>query len=138
MNNNRFPSKEAVNALRARFPIGTRVELVRMNDPHTTLKPGDQGTVQSIDDIGTVFVDWDNGSGLGVVYGEDVIKRITKVSAKVVEEIMALRKLPDCPNMFDTRAVQRLAFEHDFYHLVTFIESDAKAYARFILTGDEG
>ena len=138
MNNNRFPSKEAVNAPRKRFPIGARVELVRMSDPYTTLKPGDQGSVQSIDDTGTVFCDWDNGSGLGAVYGEDVIKRIPKVSAKVVEEIMALRKLPDCPNMFDTRAVQRLAFEHDLCHLVTFIESDAKAYAQFILTGDEG
>ena len=76
MNNNRFPSKEAVAALRARFPIGTRVELVRMDDPHTTLKPGDQGTVQWVDDCGSIFCDWDNGSGLGIVFGVDVVKKL--------------------------------------------------------------
>ena len=58
------------------YPIGTRVELVSMNDPFTKLMPGEQGTVQFIDDIGTVFVNWDCGSGLGVAYGEDVIRKI--------------------------------------------------------------
>jgi len=47
-----------------------------MNDPYTKLVPGDQGTVQFIDDIGTIFVNWDCGSGLGVAYGEDIIRKI--------------------------------------------------------------
>ena len=34
------------------------------------------GTVAVIDDIGTVHVDWDNGSGLGLVYGEDKFHKI--------------------------------------------------------------
>ena len=44
--------------------------------PHTKLMPGEQGTVQFIDDIGTIFVNWDCGSGLGVAYGEDIIRKI--------------------------------------------------------------
>jgi len=68
-----FPRKEIVEAVRARYPVGTRVELVSMNDPYSRLKPGDRGTVESVDDTGTVFVSWDCGSGLGVVYGEDKI-----------------------------------------------------------------
>lgn len=51
-----FPRKEIVEAVRARYPVGTRVELVSMDDPYSKLKPGDRGTVKSVDDTGTVFV----------------------------------------------------------------------------------
>lgn len=47
--------------------VGDRVRLVRCNDPYTRLKPGDEGTVSFIDDMGTVFVNWDSGSSLGLV-----------------------------------------------------------------------
>jgi len=73
---NKFPSKETVERIRKQYPSGTRVELVSMNDPYTKLKPGDQGTVNFVDDIGTVFINWDCGSTLGAAYGEDVIRRI--------------------------------------------------------------
>ena len=73
-----FPSKEIVNNLRENFPEGTRVELVHMNDPFTKLMPGDKGTVRFVDDAGTIFVRWDNGSGLGVAYGEDSCRKITE------------------------------------------------------------
>ena len=69
-----FPKKEIVEAVRARYPAGTQVALVSMADPYSRLKPGDRGTVNHVDDTGTVFVDWDCGSGLGVVYGEDRIR----------------------------------------------------------------
>jgi len=72
----KFPNKETVVRVRKQYPRGTRVELVTMTDPYSTLKPGDQGTVDFVDDTATVFVLWDNGSTLGVVYGEDVIKRL--------------------------------------------------------------
>lgn len=71
-----FPSRETVERLRKQYPAGTHVELVSMNDPYTTLKPGDQGTVRHVDDIGSVFVRWDNGSGLAAAYGEDIIRII--------------------------------------------------------------
>lgn len=71
---NKFPAREIVEQVRERYPSGTRVELVSMNDPYSKLKPGDQGTVNFVDDIGTVFINWDCGSSLGAVYGEDVIK----------------------------------------------------------------
>ena len=71
-----FPSRETVASIRSQYPVGTRVELVSMDDPYTKLKAGDQGTVRRVDDIGSVFIRWDNGSALAAVYGEDVIKRI--------------------------------------------------------------
>ena len=71
-----FPSKGVVERLRRMYPAGTRIELISMNDPYTKLIPGDRGTVEFVDDIGTIHVRWDCGSGLGVAYDEDVIRKI--------------------------------------------------------------
>ena len=72
-------SKKALKELREKYPQGTRVELIKMNDPYNTkLIPGSQGTVCCVDDIGTIHVEWDCNSRLGVVYGED--------SCKVIEQ----------------------------------------------------
>lgn len=73
----RYNSMAYIRQIRERYPEGTRVELVMMEDPYNTkLKPGDQGTVTYVDALGTVFVDWDNGSKLGLVHGEDVFRII--------------------------------------------------------------
>ena len=76
MANNNFPNEHAVERVRKMYPEGTRVELIRMDDPYTRLKPGDKGTVRMVDDTGTVFVDWDCGSGLGIVYGIDRVRKL--------------------------------------------------------------
>ena len=65
------PSKEAIEWLKKKFPKGTRVELDCMNDPYTKLISGDKGTVKCVDDIGTIHVNWDRGSSLGLIYTED-------------------------------------------------------------------
>ena len=53
---------------------GKRIELISTTDPYTELKPGDRGTVDFEDDMGTIHVNWDNGSQLGLVPGEDQYK----------------------------------------------------------------
>ena len=72
----RFPTRTQVEQVRQAYPPGTRVELVSMSDPYTTLKPGDLGSVDYVDDAASVFVIWDKGSTLGVVYGIDSIRRV--------------------------------------------------------------
>lgn len=69
-------SKETLAMLREKYPSGTRVELVRMDDPYTSLTVGDKGSVRFVDDIGTIHISWDCGSSLGAVYGEDIITKI--------------------------------------------------------------
>lgn len=69
--------KETLQRLREQYPAGTRVELVRMDDPYNTqLHPGCRGTVMSVDSIGTIHVQWDCGSSLGIVYGEDICRKV--------------------------------------------------------------
>ena len=58
------------------YPVGTRIELISMNDPYSPVPSGTRGTVRTVDDIGTVFPDWDNGRTLGVVPGEDYALQI--------------------------------------------------------------
>ena len=73
----RFPSKETVERIREEYPAGTRVELVQMDDPQAP-PVGTKGTVRGVDDIGSIMVHWDNGSGLNVVYGVDICRKISK------------------------------------------------------------
>lgn len=68
--------KEELEALRAKYPQGCRVELVKMDDPYRDMPPGLKGTVEGVDDIGTIHVHWDNGSHLGVAYGEDECRKV--------------------------------------------------------------
>ena len=67
---------EMLKQLKEYYTPGTRVMLIRMSDPYTNLKQGDRGTVTLVDDIGTIHVNWDCGSSLGVVFGEDECRRI--------------------------------------------------------------
>ena len=67
--------RETIEHLRKSFPRGSRVELLQMDDPQAP-PIGTLGTVIGIDDLGTIHVNWDNGSGLGVAYGEDSCRRI--------------------------------------------------------------
>ena len=72
---NGFPSRETVERVRKQYPSGTRVELVRMDDIQAP-PVGTLGTVLGVDDTGSLLMKWDNGSGLNVVYGEDIVRKI--------------------------------------------------------------
>jgi len=48
-----------------------------MDDPYAP-PVGTLGTVQGVDDAGSLLMNWDNGSGLSVVYGEDIVKKVSQ------------------------------------------------------------
>jgi hypothetical protein len=68
-------SPEILASLREQFPQGTRVELVCMDDPQAP-PIGTKGTVTGVDDTGSLLVNWDNGSGLNVIYGIDRVSKL--------------------------------------------------------------
>ena len=70
-----MPTEQMLESLRQEFPVGTRVELVRMDDVQAP-PPGTKGTVLGVDDIGSLLMRWDNGSGLNVVFGEDIVRKV--------------------------------------------------------------
>ena len=72
---NNFPSKETVERIRKQYPVGCRVKLLKMDDPHAP-PIGTKGTVRYVDDIGSLGVAWDSGGSLQVVYGEDLCQNL--------------------------------------------------------------
>lgn len=70
-----FPSRETVERVRRQYPRGTRVELIQMDDRQAP-PPGTMGTVLGVDDTGSLLMRWDNGCGLNVVYGEDIVRKV--------------------------------------------------------------
>lgn len=53
---------------------------------------------------------------------------------KIISQIISIRDT-GLTNMFDINMVQRLAYEREYYELVTFIEEYPLEYSNFILTG---
>ena len=60
-----------------RYPIGTRVKLIEMDDVQALI-PGTFGTIINIDDIGDLMVSWDDGSSLKLIVGIDAFEVIGK------------------------------------------------------------
>ena len=70
-----FPSREVVNMLREKYPKGTRVVLLEMDDPQAP-PIGTKGTVRHVDDAAGSGVNWDSGCTLSAIYGVDRIRKI--------------------------------------------------------------
>ena len=58
------------------FRVGDRLRMVSCTDPYAPILPGQKGTIDHIDDIGTLHMTWDNGRTLGVVVGEDEVEKV--------------------------------------------------------------
>ena len=66
----RAMTPDILASLREQYPPGTRVELLRMDDPQAPAI-GTRGTVSGVDDTGSIMVAWDNGGSLHVLFGVD-------------------------------------------------------------------
>ena len=75
----RFPSREQIAALRQRYPRGTRVELLAMDDPQAP-PTGTRGEVMGVDDAGQLLVRWETGSSLSLISGIDSFRIVQKGS----------------------------------------------------------
>jgi len=145
---------EMIEALRRVYPAGTRISLISMDDPYTTLKPGDEGVVAYIDDVANIHVNWDCGSTLALINGVDEFSVVVEddtltgkwrnealpegtIPDTVIEMIMDIRAEGQC-NMMDSRAVQQRAHEKNYHTLVLYIEEHRREYASFITFGQKG
>lgn len=69
-------TKTELFALREMYSEGTQVICLQCADEYHPIKRGTKGTVTHVDDIGTIHVEWENGSSLGIVYGVDKCQKI--------------------------------------------------------------
>lgn len=91
-NTSYYPTAATVQKMKLKFQPGMRVRLDYMEDPQAP-PIGTIGTVIKVDDIGSVCVNWDNGSTLRVAYGTDVCTIVSnKVDLEVDKLIQEQRK----------------------------------------------
>lgn len=80
-----FLSQKQVEKIKEQYSVGTRIELIHMDDPYGPIEAGMKGTVESVDDAGTLHMRWDNGRTLGIVPGEDQFKVIPESQEEVMD-----------------------------------------------------
>jgi hypothetical protein len=51
--------------------VGARVKMIWMGEDPDPIPVGAEGTIEYIDDLGTVHVRWDNGRFLGLIPSHD-------------------------------------------------------------------
>lgn len=73
-----FLKQSEVEFLRNKYPPGTKIKCIHMNDDCHPVPDGTLGTVQFVDDAGTIHVGWENGSSLGLVPDEDKFVKMKK------------------------------------------------------------
>jgi len=87
---------DEVKDLQERYPVGTRIKLFHMDDPYTSLKPGTTGIITGIDDLGTLQMEWDSGSTLGLIPGEDRFEKLeSRGKAVFVRKAVGLKELTE-------------------------------------------
>ena len=82
-----------IKRIKEQYPKGTEIELISMED-FQAVPSGTHGVVDFVDDIGTIFMKWDNGSSLGLVVGEDQF-RVVKRPNPALEELEKSKKQLD-------------------------------------------
>ena len=68
--------RDYVAHMREKYPPGTRVEVVSLCNEEEHLKSGPKGTVVGVDDQPALLVNWDNGSSLSLLIGQDQFRVI--------------------------------------------------------------
>ena len=63
---------------KAKYPPGTRIELISMNDPHHPGESGTRGTVDFVDDGGNIHMKWDNGRSLALCSDADEFRKLSQ------------------------------------------------------------
>ena len=75
----KFPNDEELEKLRAKYPKGTKIRLIHMNDPQP-VPSGTIGEVALVDDCGNIHMIWQNGRSLALIEGVDDFEVIDSVT----------------------------------------------------------
>ena len=73
--------RRKVERVKARYPVGTRIELKGLCNDEPGMPPGLCGTVIGVDDQPSLLMKWDNGRSLSLFPDED--------SSSVIEQEQA-------------------------------------------------
>ena len=83
-----FYNKARVEAVKAAFPIGTRIKLNSLCNDEPGMPNGLRGTVVGVDDQPALMMKWDNGRTLSLLPDEDSFRKLTseEIEAEIQEQ----------------------------------------------------
>lgn len=93
-------AKGKIEKVREEYPVGSRIELIKMDDPQAP-PIGTRGTVLGIDDIGSLLVKWDTGGRINVLLEEDECKKLTKICVTMEKKIRVSKEFEITPEELD-------------------------------------
>ena len=114
-----FPNRKIVEKIKAEYPTGTRVKLMQMDDEQAP-PIGTLGTVIGVDDTASILVNWDNGSGLNVVYGEDKCVKLDPVTTICYGEKQEWQERWQAIDFFATAIMSSEGSEQSRYNKIYF------------------
>ena len=68
------------------YAPGTRILLIHMGSDPRPVEDDMKGTVRCVDDMGTIYCDFDNGRSLGGIAKEDSFRKLTETELLQEEE----------------------------------------------------
>ena len=71
----KIPSENELDRIRREYPVGTIIEIQKMDDPQAP-PVGTLGEVIGVDDLGDLEMLWSTGSSLKVILSEDRIRKV--------------------------------------------------------------
>ena len=91
-----YTSKE-IEYIQKKYTVGTKVKLIKMYDFYSDIAEGEEGVITAVDDLGTIHVNWSNGSTLGLVFGIDefeiIEEKICPKCGKYIEDYPAISRV---------------------------------------------
>lgn len=118
----------SLKALRERYPVGSRIKLIYIDDPYTSLKPGNTGTVVGLDDLGTIQMIWETGSTLGLIPGVDKFEKLKVESDGQGAKAIFVRK---AASQKDLKEAVREGGKPESFVIEKQVELDAAGYKAF-------
>ncbi len=119
-------NKDRIEYLRKMYPEGTRIKINTMSDPYHSVPSGTLGTVNHVDDAGTIHMKWDNGQSLGLIDEEDdftVVYRPEYKEEQIRVLVVAPLQKPVIKMIENTLEAQQEIVEGDIEYIN--IEDDA-------------
>ena len=88
------PTPREAAEIRLQYPPDARIELELMVDAYA-VPPGTRGTVEHVDDMGSVHIKWDNGRTLAAIPGVDSFRKLTAQELQEEQQGMAAPKMEE-------------------------------------------
>ena len=88
------PTPREAAEIRLQYPPDTRIELELMVDAYA-VSPGTRGTVDHVDDMGSVHIKWDNGRTLAAIPGVDSFRKLTAHELQEEQQGMTAPKMEE-------------------------------------------